>query len=500
MDAPFPLFIKDTPVRESTNNPSEFLYGKCDSLPIISLEKSSEKNLELSQNKEYILSMNDILYKLIISYNSKQIHFKIEKKNEFLLYNYTSLYDFKDIVSILKLPLEIYNETNKVIDVIDKAYENKKLILKNDDNFNLLIIIRLTIGFQEIDCPIKTKKTYFNLEEKFNIIIKELNLLKKNKKIILDSEILELENEIKSLKDSVKQEIENNFNFIQSLQMQIMKNSEQLQNNKHEIQQLKNMILNIKGEIGNTETERRGSIKSNNKKVIDKNLDSHKPTTPLPENEKKEIKYEIKKLSEVKNEDFVFNIIVDGAQNVGKTSIIEKFIEEKQPKRNSTSNLSIQNNIKYIQMENIFIKLEINDFNIGDFNKRSTNNYKNSDIIMFVYSIDDNQSFEKILRKLSSLKLKNKQLVVLVGNKSDMESRNVSQKEAEQAVIKYNLGFFMEVSAKTGSNIDSMFYEAVEKIYKGRKNVKSNSYKVVELSKGEEDKKNKSALRFLIPA
>ena len=58
----------------------------------------------------------------------------------------------------------------------------------------------------------------------------------------------------------------------------------------------------------------------------------------------------------------------------------------------------------------------------------------------------------------------------------------------------------MEVSAKTGSNIDSMFYEAVEKIYKGRKNVKSNSYKVVELSKGEEDKKNKSALRFLIPA
>ena len=503
MDAPVPLFNKPTPDQFSENSPKEFLYGKSsESLPEISLENSSEKLSEFSQSKEYILSIDDILYKLIVLYNSKEIFFKIEKKDESLLYNYTNIYNFKDIVSILKLPLEIYNETNKIIDVIDKAYENKKLILKYDVNkINFLIIIKLTIGFQEIECPIKVKKTYFNLDQKFNIILKELNSLKKNKKIFLDSEILELENEIKSLKESVKLEIESNLNFIKSLQLQIMKNSEQLQNNKHEIQLLKDMMTNMKKGIENTESTNISSSKKNKntKKEIEKKIDLYEPTTPLPTLEKKEKIYNIEKLNQSEKADFIFSIIVDGPENVGKTSIIEKFIEENQQRNFTSSNLAIKNYIKFIKMENIFIKLEISEFNIGDFSRRTPNNYKNSDIIMLVYSIDDTQSFEKVISKISTIRPRNKQLVVLIGNKSDIESRNVTEKKVEKAITKYNLSYFMEVSSKNGSNIDNVFYEAVKQIYKIKKCVKRNSYNVVELAKGEEERKSGSALRFLFP-
>jgi len=150
-------------------------------------------------------------------------------------------------------------------------------------------------------------------------------------------------------------------------------------------------------------------------------------------------------------------------------------------------------------MENIFIKLEISEFNIGDFSRRTPNNYKNSDIIMLVYSIDDTQSFEKVISKISTIRPRNKQLVVLVGNKSDIESRNVTEKKVEKAITKYNLSYFMEVSSKNGSNIDNVFYEAVKQIYKIKKCVKRNSYNVVELAKGEEERKSGSALRFLFP-
>ena len=134
-----------------------------------------------------------------ISYDTNNIFLKIERKNELLLYNYENKYNYNDIVSILKLPPEIYNESNKVVDVLDKAYENKKLILKFDeDNINMLLIVKLSIGFQEIDCPLQIRKKYYDINEIFNIILGELKSLKQIKKEFIVPQILELEQKIQS--------------------------------------------------------------------------------------------------------------------------------------------------------------------------------------------------------------------------------------------------------------------------------------------------------------
>ena len=203
------------------------------------------------QCKEYSLIMNDLLYGLIISYNTEEIFFQVEQKDESLLYNYSNKYNYKDIVSILKLPLEIYNEPIKAIEVLNKAYENKKIILKFDENnTNILIVIKLSLGFEEIECPIMVKKIYFDLNGKFNVILKELNSLKKNKKkVLMDKELLEIEKKIFSLKESVEEHLNKQQSTINSLLAKISKNSEQLKSNKNEIQTLKNEISNIKGEV-----------------------------------------------------------------------------------------------------------------------------------------------------------------------------------------------------------------------------------------------------------
>ena len=58
----------------------------------------------------------------------------------------------------------------------------------------------------------------------------------------------------------------------------------------------------------------------------------------------------------------------------------------------------------------------------------------------------------------------------------------------------------METSAKTGNNIDTLFYEAIKILYKNKKVSNNQKTKIIELSKGEELKKTSNALKFLFPA
>ena len=81
-----------------------------------------------------------------------------------------------------------------------------------------------------------------------------------------------------------------------------------------------------------------------------------------------------------------------------------------------------------------------------------------------------------------------------------MGNRNAQQKEAKNALTKYNISYFLEASAKTGDNIDTLFYEAVKILYKNKKINSTHKAKIIELSKGEELKKTNTALKFLFPA
>ena len=96
----------------------------------------------------------------------------------------------------------------------------------------------------------------------------------------------------------------------------------------------------------------------------------------------------------------------------------------------------------------------------------------NKDMIIFIYSIDNRQSFETICKRIKETKsnFKENLYYILVGNKLDLnKNRVVSKEEGNELMKNENLQFFIEVSAKTGENINLLIFESAKILYKNKK-------------------------------
>ena len=117
---------------------------------------------------------------------------------------------------------------------------------------------------------------------------------------------------------------------------------------------------------------------------------------------------------------------------------------------------------------------------------------------MFIYSINDSQTFE-IAKSKIELMMKKKKIIFLIGNKSYLESnRKILEKDAQEIVNKYNINFFTEISAKTGKNIEKMFYEAVKVLYKNKNFDANNDTKNICFSIPSGDYKVRKTLNNLL--
>ena len=107
--------------------------------------------------------------------------------------------------------------------------------------------------------------------------------------------------------------------------------------------------------------------------------------------------------------------------------------------------------------------------------------YKNSACAVIVYDITKRQSFYNVEQWLKEVKeMCNKEiLIVLVGNKIDLEeNRKVSTEEAQKFAEENKINF-LETSALNGNNIEEIFInsakELVNKVENGEINTDFNS-------------------------
>jgi GTPase KRas len=89
--------------------------------------------------------------------------------------------------------------------------------------------------------------------------------------------------------------------------------------------------------------------------------------------------------------------------------------------------------------------------------------------VILIFSITSRESFEKVktlYNQVRSIKDSSQVSIYLVGNKRDLEAqRQVGTIEAVVLAAKLRLGEpFYEVSAKTGENVDRVFYSVVREI------------------------------------
>ena len=155
-------------------------------------------------------------------------------------------------------------------------------------------------------------------------------------------------------------------------------------------------------------------------------------------------------------------IILLGDSGVGKTSIINCLLGNGKDKfENDTVSLEYFNyNIK---VNNYIIRMKIWD-TVGHekFNSITSNYYKTADVAVFIYAINDMNSFNNINNWFDELKDKNNaeiedknMIKILVGNKNDLiNERKVTYETGEQMKKDKSFYLFEEINCYNINNND----------------------------------------------
>ena len=163
-----------------------------------------------------------------------------------------------------------------------------------------------------------------------------------------------------------------------------------------------------------------------------------------------------------------FKILTIGESGVGKTCVLRRFVENKFLK-NHLATIGIDFKTKTLNINNQEIKLKIWD-TAGEerFRNITTQYYKGADGIVLVYDVTDEASYEKIRDWMDQI-LSNIQQdeigIVLMGNKCDMEERNVSEEMGIKLAEELKISYF-ETSALTGQGIKEAFEKLTRDIMK----------------------------------
>ena len=168
------------------------------------------------------------------------------------------------------------------------------------------------------------------------------------------------------------------------------------------------------------------------------------------------------------NFNYLLKYIIIGDSSVGKSSIMVKYIHGGFDEEFKTT-IGVEFGSK-----NIIIKEKIYRVQIWDtageetFRSITRSYYKNSVCAFVVYDVTNKNTFTNVKNWVDDCKKQTPKNVImlLVGNKIDLEDkREVSFEEGEN-FAKDNSMLFYETSAKNGDNIENIFYDSAEIIAK----------------------------------
>ena len=170
--------------------------------------------------------------------------------------------------------------------------------------------------------------------------------------------------------------------------------------------------------------------------------------------------------------DYEFKLVLVGDTAVGKTSIATRFVQpdiEFQERRPMTWRIGDLYNARF-QLKGKSVLLQIVDTS-GQLNVTSSlpQFYRGAHGAAVVFDVASRDSLVSVRQWVSMVREKcgNEIPIILVGNKTDRKRRDVNADTAENVRDKFNL-FYIEVSAKTGENIDETFSVLTEQLMQQR--------------------------------
>ena len=156
--------------------------------------------------------------------------------------------------------------------------------------------------------------------------------------------------------------------------------------------------------------------------------------------------------------DFLYKLLMIGDSGVGKSSLLLRFASD-QFEDSYMTTVGLDFKIRTVEVDGKVVKLQMWD-TAGEerFRTITSSYYRGAQGIVVVYGLDDKKSFENVKQWVEEIDRYAGEGVVklLVGNKCDVEARQVTREEAEKFAEELKMRY-METSAKTGENVEETF-------------------------------------------
>lgn len=183
-----------------------------------------------------------------------------------------------------------------------------------------------------------------------------------------------------------------------------------------------------------------------------------------------------------KSYDSIMKILLIGDSGVGKSCLLVRFVEDKFNPSFITT-IGIDFKIKTVDINGKKVKLQLWDTAGQErFRTITTAYYRGAMGIILVYDVTDERTFTNIKQWFKTVNehANDEAQLLLVGNKSDMETRVVTADQGE--ALAKELGIpFIESSAKNDDNVNEIFFTLAKLIQE-----KIDSNKLVGVGNGKE--------------